>query len=114
MCNGPARSKKIDHLMQEAGDATADPYEISTIRREDYKTVAGRNDYEDLLQCTNNPSSAEPRGHQFPAAFLIKASGLDQHGNDSEKQIPYSHVDIAGSSGDFPGLPTGFYLYFFI
>ncbi len=107
MSNGPARSKRVDHLIQEAGDVTGDPFEISTIRREDYKIVAGRNDYEDLLQCTNNPSSAEPRGHQFPAAFLIRASGLDEHGNNSNKQIPYSHVDIAGSSGDFPGLPTG-------
>ena len=86
--------------MQQSGDVTGDPYEISTIRREDYKRVAGRNDYEDLLQCTNNPSSAEPRGmqfyvlfflcrnktsycdffkgHQFPAAFMIEASGLEK------------------------------------
>jgi len=30
-----------------------------------------------------------------------------QHGSDSNKPIPYSHVDIAGSSGPFPGIPTG-------
>lgn len=107
LSNGPARAKQVDYLLQQSGDVTGDPYEISTIRREDYKRVAGRNDYEDLLQCTNNPSSAEPRGHQFPAAFMIEASGLEKHGNDSDKQIPYTHVDIAGSSGDFPGLPTG-------
>jgi leucyl aminopeptidase len=100
MSNGPARSKNVEQLLQKSGDLMGDPYEISTIRREDYKIVAGRNEYEDLLQCTNNPSSAEPRGHQFPAAFLIRASGLDKHSIDSsEKQLPYSHVDIAGSSG---------------
>jgi len=30
-----------------------------------------------------------------------------QHGNDSKTPIPYCHVDIAGSSGPFPGVPTG-------
>ena len=32
---------------------------------------------------------------------------LPQHGVDSEKPLPYSHIDIAGSSGPFPGVPTG-------
>ena len=93
--------------MQEVGENIADPYEISTIRRDDFKVVAGRSEYEDILQATNNPSTMESRGHQFPAAFLILASGLDEHGNASEKKLPYSHVDIAGSSGPFPGKPTG-------
>ncbi len=30
-----------------------------------------------------------------------------QHGIDSDQPIKYSHVDIAGSSGPFPGVPTG-------
>lgn len=30
-----------------------------------------------------------------------------QHGIDSEKPLCYSHIDIAGSSGPFPGVPTG-------
>ncbi|CAM4715040.1 unnamed protein product [Leuciscus chuanchicus] len=29
------------------------------------------------------------------------------HGVDSDKPLPYSHIDIAGSSGPFPGVPTG-------
>lgn len=29
-----------------------------------------------------------------------------QHGKDSSTPLPYSHVDIAGSSGPFPGVPT--------
>jgi len=107
MSNGPGRAAQDDRLLQEAGDLIGDPYEISTIRRDDFKTITGKSEYEDLLQSTNNPSTAEPRGHQFPAAFLIMSSGLDKHGNDSEQKLAYSHVDIAGSSGDFPGKPTG-------
>lgn len=30
-----------------------------------------------------------------------------QHGIDSAKPLKYTHVDIAGSSGPFPGTPTG-------
>lgn len=78
MCNGPARTQRVDFNLQHAGDLIADPYEISTIRREDYETISGKSEYEDLLQSTNNPSTQEPRGHQFPAAFLVMASGLDQ------------------------------------
>lgn len=111
-------------------------FEVSTIRREDYEFHKGKSEYEDILQANNLPSSATPRGHQSPAAFLIMASGLDkvlicyqeaktswygeenasvsltsdflpQHGVDSDTPLPYSHIDIAGSSGPFPGVPTG-------
>jgi leucyl aminopeptidase len=81
MSNGPARTAQIDRSLQECGDHIADPYEISTIRRDDFKTLSGKSEYEDLLQSTNNPSTAEPRGHQFPAAFLIMASGLEKVNN---------------------------------
>lgn len=30
-----------------------------------------------------------------------------QHGIDSDKPIKYTHLDVAGSSGPFPGVPTG-------
>ncbi|MGH0130827.1 UNVERIFIED_CONTAM: hypothetical protein FKN15_033844 [Acipenser sinensis] len=90
-----------------AGDELGDVFEISNVRREDFDFHRGKSEYEDILQCNNLPSSATPRGHQTPAAFLIMASGLDQHGVDSEKPLRYSHIDIAGSSGPFPGIPTG-------
>eukprot|EP00057_Strongylocentrotus_purpuratus_P003119 XP_003725966.2 PREDICTED: putative aminopeptidase W07G4.4 [Strongylocentrotus purpuratus] len=107
MDNGPA--KKTDHArnMQRAGDLIADPFEISTIRREDYAFHKGKSEYEDVLQANNKPSTLTPRGHQSPAAFLIMASGLDKHGQDSSSPLAYSHIDIAGSSGPFPGVPTG-------
>lgn len=106
VCNGPSRAQNVDKQFFSVGEAIADPYEISTLRREDYKMIAGPSEYEDILQCNNAASTMTSRGHQFPAAFLIAGSGLDKHGIDSDKQIPYAHIDIAGSSGPFPGLPT--------
>ena len=80
-----------------------DPFEISTIRREvsdkaylysnhlphtpisstpvilqDYDFVAPPSEYEDVLQANSLPSSATLRGHQFPAAFHLIASGLNK------------------------------------
>lgn len=55
-----------------------DVFEVSSIRREDYDFHKGKSEYEDILQCNNLASSATPRGHQTPAAFLIMASGLDK------------------------------------
>ncbi|XP_077456503.1 putative aminopeptidase W07G4.4 [Stigmatopora argus] len=107
MDNGPARQQGNAAKWQKAGEALGDPFEVSSIRREDYDFHRGKSEYEDILQCNNLPSSATPRGHQTPAAFLIMASGLHKHGVDSEAPLPYSHVDIAGSSGPFPGVPTG-------
>uniref|UniRef100_A0A4W6C8E0 Zgc:152830 n=1 Tax=Lates calcarifer TaxID=8187 RepID=A0A4W6C8E0_LATCA len=99
---GPNYSVSAVHT-QVLGDL----FEVSSIRREDYEFHKGKSEYEDILQCNNLPSSATPRGHQTPAAFLIMASGLDKHGVDSNAPLPYSHIDIAGSSGPFPGVPTG-------
>ena len=107
MENGPARQAGVAKKFQEAGDLSADPFEISTIRREDYVHHRGPSEYEDVLQCGNQPSAMTNRGHQAPSAFLIMASGLDKHGIDSNKPLRYCHVDIAGSSGPFPGVPTG-------
>ncbi|KAK3094658.1 hypothetical protein FSP39_004605 [Pinctada imbricata] len=107
MDNGPARKLKTAQNMQAAGHEWGDPFEVSTIRRDDFNFHRGKSEYEDVLQCNNSPSSATPRGHQTPSAFLIMASGLEKHGIDSDKPLPYSHLDIAGSSGPFPGVPTG-------
>lgn len=105
--NGPAARTKFAQNIQKAGHDMGDPFEISTLRREDYDFVKPPSEYAEVLQCNNSPSSRTPRGHQFPAAFLIRASGLDKHGIDSERPICYSHFDIAGSSGSFPQVPTG-------
>lgn len=104
--NGPAARLQVSQKVQEAGHLMGDLFEISTIRREDYAFHKGKSEYEDVLQCNNLPSSRTPRGHQTPAAFIILASGLSKHGIDGAVPIPFSHLDIAGSSGPFPGLPS--------
>lgn len=105
--NGPAKKALVSQTLQESGDQSGDPFEISTLRREDYTFHHGKSEYEDVLQSGGKPSTQTDRGHQSPAAFLVLASGLDAHGNDSKHPIPFSHVDIAGSSGPYPGVPTG-------
>ena len=62
MSNGPARSLKIDHILEEAGSMIGDPYEISRIRKEDYENYKGKSEYEDLTQI-QKPGSRS-RGHQ--------------------------------------------------
>ncbi|CAH8534747.1 unnamed protein product [Heterobilharzia americana] len=42
----------------------------------------------------------------MPAAFLVMASGLNKHGLDSKAQLPYTHVDVAGSAGEIYVTPT--------
>lgn len=107
MDNGPANRSGNALKWQKAGEVLGDMFEVSSIRREDYEFHKGKSEYEEILQANNLPSSATPRGHQTPAAFLIMASGLDKCGVDSDRPISYSHIDIAGSSGPFPGVPTG-------
>jgi len=105
--NGPAWKDKFARDIQDVSEEVGDPFEVSTLRREDYAFTRGKSEYEDVLQCNNAASSCTARGHQFPAAFLVLVSGLDKHGVDSSKPLPYSHLDIAPSSGPFPGVPSG-------
>ncbi|EDV22797.1 expressed hypothetical protein [Trichoplax adhaerens] len=105
--NGPAKKVQTACKLQCAGDEVGDPLEISTLRREDYDFVGPESVYEDVRQCNDLPSSRTPRGHQFPAAFMIRASGLDKFGIDAENPIRYTHFDIAGSAGLSPRvIPT--------
>eukprot|EP01027_Heterolobosea_sp_BB2_P002046 GEZU01003082.1.p2 GENE.GEZU01003082.1~~GEZU01003082.1.p2 ORF type:complete len:250 (+),score=84.81 GEZU01003082.1:1014-1763(+) len=95
--NGPARRLGISRRLYDAGELWGDNFEVSSIRREDYDFIKPKNNTYDVLQCNNAPSSGTSRGHQFPAAFLIVASGLDKHGIDSQQPIPFTHLDIAGN-----------------
>uniref|UniRef100_R4FKF9 Putative aminopeptidase of the m17 family n=1 Tax=Rhodnius prolixus TaxID=13249 RepID=R4FKF9_RHOPR len=105
--NGPAR--KVDNVqkLQKAGDEIGDMLEISVIRREDYAEHKGKVEGEDIVQCTNRSISQASRGHQAAGAFLVLASGLDEHGLDSNKPVRYTHLDIAASSGHVPENATG-------
>lgn len=107
MDNGPARAAGHAQRLKQAGDQIGEPFEVSTIQREDFTAHQGVCLGEDVLQANNLPSSRTPRGHQTPAAFMILASGLKEHGSESAHPLKYTHLDIAGSAGDHPFTPTG-------
>ncbi len=111
MDNFPAKRAKVGLRIRESGEILADPFELSTIRRDDFDFVAPKSKREDVLQANTTPSTMTSRGHQYPFAFLSIASGLDKHAGDSDKPIAYTHIDIAGAAEE-PGMgalgrPTG-------
>lgn len=95
--NGPALKSGLAQRIVDAGEEWGDGAEISFSRREDFDFVRGRTKADDVLSSNNGPSATTARGHQFPMAFLVLVSGLDQHGLSAEKPLPYTHIDIAGS-----------------
>ncbi|XP_075236370.1 dipeptidase B [Lycorma delicatula] len=107
MDNAVAKKEENSVKLQKFGELIGDPFEISYIRREDFKATKGTSEGDDLLQSTPLPSVRTARGHQIPAAFLIMVSGLDKHGLDSKMPLKYSHLDIAASSGALPAEATG-------
>lgn len=115
MDNAVARKSRNAQAIQVAGDEWGDVFEVSNMRREDVAMVTPkiRADH-DVVQCNTLPSSRTPRGHQFPAAMMSKAAGLDEYGLAAgDKAIAYTHLDIAGSAhigssatGDETGAPV--------
>jgi leucyl aminopeptidase len=107
MENGVARNIGFAEKLQAAGEDVAEPFELSRLRREDYAFIRGRSEYEDVIQSSSRKSSSVFRGHQFPCAFMIRASGLDKHGISSKKPLKYTHLDIAGPAVfTYPGIPN--------
>jgi len=109
--NGPAFREGYSRKLQEVSELWGEPFEVSVLRKDDFEFVKPKNSDYDVLQCNTQPSSMTARGHQFPAAFILIASGLANHGKASAHPIPFSHLDIAGSAledGDWTfGKPTG-------
>lgn len=128
--NLPAKRLGVSKHMSRWGAAYGEPWECSNLRREDYNmnvpnTGTGR---EDLVQCNTQPSTMTARGHQFPAAFMMAASGVDKHsGRVSDdymdelaegrvasvpQPLAYTHMDIAaaaeesGPCGKLTGAPV--------
>jgi len=109
--NRPAREQGTGRHIAEVGDQWGDPFDNSRLRREDWDFIRPRSKADDVINCNNGPSSTTPRGHQFPAAFLLIASGLEPHCHrDADKPLPFVHIDIGGSGvegGDWQhGRPT--------
>jgi leucyl aminopeptidase len=108
--NVPARRRGVAQALSDLGDAWGEPVELSRLRRDDFAFIAPRSPAEDVLSANTQPSANTPRGHQYPTAFLHVASGLDRHGSDSDRPLPYTHIDLGGSAtenGDWQfGRPT--------
>lgn len=104
--NSVARADNHARKLQEIGTSFGEPFEVSVLRQDDFDFNSAKVIGEDIVQCNNAASSRTPRGHQVPAAFLIKTTGLDKHGLDSDKPLKYTHLDIAGSAGEYPKMPT--------
>lgn len=107
--NAVAREQGVACRLNEIGESWGDPMEISRLRREDFAKIRDVSDAADILSSNNAPSSITARGHQFPAAFLLQASGLMARKGGDEFPLPYTHLDIAGSAteGDpVYGVPT--------
>lgn len=108
--NGTAREKQVASTLDKIGERWGDVFETSRLRREDYDFIQPKSAADDVLSCNNLPSTGTPRGHQFAAAFLTVASGLDKHSIDSKRPLPFTHIDLGGSGtegGDWQhGRPT--------
>ncbi|WP_306521100.1 leucyl aminopeptidase family protein [Rheinheimera sp.] len=98
--NGAALRRHLSAKLAAVGDIWGDPSEVSRSRREDFSFIKARSCADDVLSCNNAPSSVTARGHQFPMAFLVVASGLDQASAQAATPLPYVHIDIAGSGVD--------------
>ncbi|KAJ8715336.1 hypothetical protein PYW07_009818 [Mythimna separata] len=98
--NHAARALGHAAAFRAAAERLGDMVEVSTLRREDLRAHRGRAPGDHVHQADNAASSAMPRGHQAPAAFLLLVSGLH------EADVPYAHLDVAASAGDLPNPPT--------
>ncbi|XP_066154589.1 putative aminopeptidase W07G4.4 isoform X1 [Euwallacea fornicatus] len=105
--NGPAHKAGHGRRLQQASEEIGDPFEVSTLRREDIASHRGVAEGDDVVQGESKPSTQSMRGHQGPVGFLLLASGLIDHGSGSSNPLKYSHLDIAGSAGDLPDPATG-------
>nr|VZI19119.1 unnamed protein product [Spirometra erinaceieuropaei] len=116
MDNGPARKTGESFKLRDGGALIADITEISSLRREDYEVCYPVSEYEDLQQRNTHANTIKYRGHQYPAAWMIMASGLSEYSNKAapDQQIKYTHVDVASSVGvhnsEATGNPTTMFL----
>lgn len=73
MDNGPARQENFAHRIQQVGENYGDPFEVSTMRKDDFEFIKDKSgEYVEIMQCHNASTTKNVRGHQFPGAFLHK------------------------------------------
>ncbi|MCP9264557.1 putative aminopeptidase W07G4.4 [Dirofilaria immitis] len=87
MDNGPARANHTAETIRNWGDIFGQPVEVSRLHWEDFEFHDAESEAADIRQSNTLPSVRTLRGHQGPAAFLLKGSRLDEHGCDSKTPI---------------------------
>lgn len=97
MDNHSARATNHSSRLQFSGSRMGEGIEVSIIRPEDLAVNVGKCKGDDLLQLD---MEAKSRNHQLAAGFLIKVGGLE------DKNVKYTHLDIAGGAGMPPYEPT--------
>lgn len=106
----------LAHRIAAAGTRLGQPLEVSSLRKDDFAYIAPGSTATpvsscpgvyDVVQSNNAPTAVTMRGHQFPMAFLVVASGLRDHGAGSALPLPYCHLDLANSIVDGRGVETG-------
>ena len=108
MDNGVAKKEQFALKLQSTGETYGDMFEVSTIRKEDFEFIKDKSGaFVEVLHCDKASSSRTPRGHQYPAAFMMRVSGLTNHQLVNEKPLKYSHLDVAGTTGDLPEPTSG-------
>lgn len=106
--NGPASEAGIAKRLAANSDLFAEGMEVSRMRKDDYEYVTPNPSSQqgtDVLQANRTASTMTSRGHQYPVAFLINASGLIKNGRSSTYPIPYTHLDIAGAAESSLSVP---------
>ncbi|WP_192021404.1 M17 family metallopeptidase [Shewanella sp. WPAGA9] len=108
--NAVAKKVGISQDLEQISALWGESFEVSRLRSDDFNKVNNISGEGELLSSNNGPSAITARGHQYPAAFLINAAGLDNHGLNSSQPMPFAHIDIAGSATEghpLYGKPTG-------
>ncbi|XP_075989917.1 putative aminopeptidase W07G4.4 [Anticarsia gemmatalis] len=97
MDNHSAKATNHASKIQFSGARIGEGFEVSIVRPEDLSVNVGKCKGDDLLQVDMD---AKCRHHQLAAGFLIKVGGLE------DKNVKYTHLDIAGAAGSPPHEPT--------
>lgn len=95
MTNRPGRKLQLDQELQRTGDLVGDCFEISRLRREDWRAHVTTDEYADLTNSFAVRGKVQ-RGHQSPAAFLMQVAGIDKLLDTGDDHLVYTHLDIAG------------------
>lgn len=106
LCYGPYTAAMDNHSARNTGHSNrlqlcscrlAEALEVSSIRPEDLEANMGKCEGDDLVQVDMKRTE---RHHQLAGGFLMKVAGLD------ERNVKYTHLDIAGAAGSPPDEPT--------